>query len=270
MNKTGIIKFFNSTKRSLTKHSPAILTGLGIAGMITTTVLAVKATPKALELINDATIDKVDDQVLNGKEPDEIVNTLTPIETIKAAWKPYIPAMIMGTVSVACIVGGSSVNTKRNAALATAYTLSETALSEYKNKVVETIGEKKEREIRDKIAQDKIENNPPVNREIVITEKGNTLCYDGVSGRYFKSDIENIRKVVNTLNSRLIDEMYVSLNDFYYEIGLKMVDVGDRLGWNVNDGLIDVSYSTQLAEDGTPCLVIEYGVAPRYDYRNLH
>lgn len=68
---------------------------------------------------------------------------LKPLEVVKAAWKPYIPAAITGSLSVACLVGASRVNFKRNAALATAYTLSEKVLKDYKDSVVETIGEKK-------------------------------------------------------------------------------------------------------------------------------
>ena len=89
------------------------------------------------------------------------------------------------------------------------------------------------------------------------------------SGRYFKSDIEKIKKAECELNRQMLDDMYVSLNDFYYEIGLDSVKLGDELGWNVDSGYIDLSFSSQLASDGTPCLVIDYSVAPRYDYRNL-
>ena len=133
--------------------------------------------------------------------------------------------------------------------------------------MVETIGEKKEQSIRDAVAKDKMEKNPVSNREVVILERGNTLCFDTVSGRYFKSDIEKIKKAVNELNLRMRDEMYISLNEFYYEIGLNGTSIGDELGWNIDQGYIDLSFSSQLADDGTPCLVIEYHIAPRYDFR---
>lgn len=97
----------------------------------------------------------------------------------------------------------------------------------------------------------------------------NTLCYDAVSGRYFKGDIEKIKKAECELNRQMRDEMYISLNDFYYEIGLDNIKLGDELGWNIDDGYIDLSFSSQLASDGTPCLVIDYTIAPRYDFRNL-
>lgn len=254
--KKEIAKSFLSLKTAIKKHSPEILTGIGIAGMITTTVMAVRATPKALILIEER------------KEEIE-AEKLEAMDMVKTAWACYIPAVITGTLSVACLIGASSVNARRNAALATAYTLSESALKDYQGKVIEMFGEKKNEAVKDAVAKDKIEKNPVVTREIIITEKGNTLCYDAISGRYFKSDIDKLKKAAGVLNRQMLDDMYVSLNDFYYEIGLDNVKLGDELGWNVDDGYIDLSFSSQLASDGTPCLVIDYNVAPRYDYGKL-
>nr|DAI74711.1 MAG TPA: hypothetical protein [Caudoviricetes sp.] len=254
--KKEIAKSFLSLKTAIKKHSPEILTGIGIAGMITTTVMAVRATPKALILIEE--------------RKEEIgAEKLEAMDMVKTTWACYIPAAITGTLSVACLIGASSVNARRNAALATAYTLSESALKDYQGKVIEMFGEKKNEAVKDAVAKDKVEKNPVVTREVIITEKGNTLCYDAISGRYFKSDIEKIKKAECELNRQMLDDMYVSLNDFYYEIGLDSVKLGDELGWNVDNGYIDLSFSSQLASDGTPCLVIDYSVAPRYDYRNL-
>lgn len=254
--KKEIAKSFLSLKTAIKKHSPEILTGIGITGMITTTVMAVRATPKALILIEE--------------RKEEIgAEKLEAMDMVKTTWACYIPAAITGTLSVACLIGASSVNARRNAALATAYTLSESALKDYQGKVIEMFGEKKNEAVKDAVAKDKVEKNPVVTREVIITEKGNTLCYDAISGRYFKSDIEKIKKAACELNRQMLDDMYVSLNDFYYEIGLDSVKLGDELGWNVDSGYIDLSFSSQLASDGTPCLVIDYSVAPRYDYRNL-
>lgn len=254
--KKEIAKSFLSLKTAIKKHSPEILTGIGIAGMITTTVMAVRATPKALILIEE--------------RKEEIgAEKLEAMDMVRTTWACYIPAAITGTLSVVCLIGANSVNARRNAALATAYTLSESALKDYQGKVIEMFGEKKNETVKDAMAKDKVEKNPVVTREVIITEKGNTLCYDAISGRYFKSDIEKIKKAECELNRQILDDMYVSLNDFYYEIGLDSVKLGDELGWNVDSGYIDLSFSSQLASDGTPCLVIDYSVAPRYDYRNL-
>ena len=253
MNKPNLSGISKSVRTTMQKHSPEILTGIGIAGMITTTVLAVKATPKALMLIEE-------------KKYEEELDKLTPIETIKTTWNCYVPAAVTGTVSIACLIGASSVNLKRNAALATAYTLSETALKDYRNKVIETIGEKKEQRVRDEVSKEHIERHPVVNTEVILTKKGDTLFLDPITKRYFKSDIENIRRIINELNRRMMDEMYISLNEFYYEIGLEGTDIGDIIGWNIDKGFIDVHFSAQKADDETPCLVLDYTNRPDYNY----
>lgn len=254
MDKNSVSKIIRSVRRSMKKHSPEILTGIGIAGMATTTVMAVRVTPKALMLIEN-------------KKDEYETDTLSTIEMVKTAWTCYIPSAIVGGVSIFCLIGASSTNLRRNAALATAYTLSESALKEYQEKVVETIGDKKERDIRDSIAKDEVEQNPVVQKEIIITEKGDTLCFDTLSGRYFKSNRDQINKAVNELNRRMRDDMFISLNEFYYEIGMDGTKLGDVLGWNIDRGYIDIDYSSQLANGETPCLVLDYQIVPEYDYQ---
>lgn len=258
MSKPNMAALFKSVKTTLSNHSPEILTGLGIAGMITATVLAVKATPKALDLIAEAENDKFD----SGNREE-----LTKLEIVKAAWKPYVPAVVTGASSVACLIGATSMNAKRNAALMTAYNLSATALSEYKEKVLETVGEKKEQIIRNKVAEDRV-NKEPVNQSaIIVSGNGNTRCFDTITKRRFISDIETIKKIVNELNRRMVSgEDYISLNEFYYELGLDGSSVGDEIGWNVERGLIELDFSAQLDTDGVPCIVIDYTVAPKRGY----
>lgn len=261
MKKPDVSKFVSTVRRSAIKYSPEILTGIGIAGMVTTTLMAVRATPKALDLmaeVKETHKDELDNKQVMGKA---IVTHVAPV---------YIPAAITGCVSIACLIGASSVNARRNAALAAAYTLSESTLKEYQEKVIETIGEKKEQAVSDSIAKDKIEKNPVTNNEVIITQAGNTLCYDAISGRYFTSDIEKLKRIENEFNRRLLSEMYLGLNEMYYELGLRCTEQGNELGWNIDDGLIEFQYSSQLAEDGRPCLVVSYRVGPRYGYGDLH
>lgn len=261
MDKQKVTQFFKGIQTAVTKKSPEILTGIGIAGMITTTVLAVKATPKALELIESEKESK--------KEHPDDKPGLNVVEVVKAAWKPYIPAAVTGVVSVACLIGASSVSARRNAALATAYQLSTNALTEYKDKVVETIGEKKEKGIREKIAQDKVTQNPVSKSEVVITGAGDVLFLEPVSMRYFTSDIESVRKIINDINYRMTCGMeeYISLSEFYDEIGLTHTSNSDEIGWNLyKDGQIGIDFHPTVAEDGKPCLMLDYRVEPRYKY----
>lgn len=254
MKKPNFTKFVRDTKRSLVKHSPGILTGIGVSGMVVTTVLAVSATPKALKLIEQ-------------KKREEHKEKLTPVEVVKTCWKPYVPAAITGVTSMTCIFSACSINARRNAAIATAYKLSETALIEYRDKVVQTVGEKKEQLIRDEIAKDHITANPVSQNNIIVTGKGSSRCYDVISGRYFESDIDRIKRAENELNKKLLHEDYVSLNEFYDELGLEHIyPIGDDIGWNIDGGMVDINFSSHIAEDGQPCIVVNYSIAPRYDY----
>ena len=260
MNKQTLSKFAKDVQTSLSKHSPEILMGIGIAGMITTTVLAVKATPKALKLIEI--------------RKDELeVETLTPVETVKTTWKCYVPAVITGATSIACLIGSHSVHARRNAALATAYKLSESAFSEYRDKALETIGEKKEKVIRDKVSEEQIKNNPVSKSDIIVTGKGGTLCFDPLSSRYFYSDLEKIHRAANKLNYDINTNPFdtgVTVNDFYSEIGLPGTATGDGLGWNLHTGLIKIYPSAQMVEEGEehegePCIVLNFENPPQYD-----
>lgn len=249
----------DSFKRTVIKHSPEILTGMGIAGMISTTVLAVRATPKALK-----DIEEYKETVLSENEK------IKPIDAVKVTWKHYIPAAITGTVSIACLIGANSVNAKRNAALATAYTLSEKALYDYREKVVETIGEKKEKDIQDKVAEKKIKNNPPKSSEILFTGYGDTMCFDPMSGRYFMSSVEKLKEAENQINKRMLHDItgYASLNEFYDELDLPHTDVGDILGWNTFN-LIDLDISPILDDKQRPCISLVYLARPNYEYDRM-
>ena len=276
MNKQDVSKFFKGIQGTLTKHSPEILTGFGIAGMLTTVVLAVKATPKAMELIEEEKERLNEELQLQAKrlhrDEYEPVEELTKLETIKVAWKPYIPAIVTGAVSTACLIGASATNYKRNTALAVAYQATATTLAEYKEQVIETIGEKKERTIREKVAQKKLDKNPEVTKEVIITGSGEVLFVEPVSMRCFTSDIEKVRKAFNDLNYRMVVGMeeYISLSELYDEIGLPRTSVSDDIGWNLGkDGPVEFDFHPTTTSEGKPALMLDYHIAPRRGFERL-
>lgn len=259
MGKKEISAFFKRAGNTINHYGPEIMLGLGLTGFVSTVIFTAQAAPKAVEL-------------MEHRKKELEVEKLPPVEVVKTTWKCYLPAAVTGTLSVGCIIGSYSVNMKRNAALATAYTISETALKEYKDKVIETIGEKKEEGIRDSIAKDKLEKNPVTTSEVIITGKGKSLLFDPVSNRYFEYDLDMLQKAVNELNLKFTHgEMYVPLNELYWLMGVKpWQGMGDQLGWNVDFAPISIRLSYAGADDGRPCAVMEYNVKPRYDYDNLH
>ena len=237
----------------LKKHSPEILTGLGISGMVFTTVRAVMKTPQAIEIIE-----------AKKKELGKI--ELTPLEIVQAVWKVYIECVIEGGVSIACILCATSESMRRNAALTAAYILSEKDLSDQKEKTVEVVGEEKAKEIEEAVAKEKVRRDPPENKEVVIVNNGETLYYESFSGRYFRSTANALEKAVNNLNRQMLLENCISLNDFYYEIGLDSTEMGDKNGWNINDGLIELVFTSPIECDGVHCIVVNYRNKPRPSY----
>ena len=258
-----------STKVS--KYGPQILTGIGIVGMATSAVMIGKATPKALALIEEKkrlmNRQLLEEAKANGMDECSRVTELKPVEIVQTCWKVYAPSVILMFASSVCLIGANTISLKRISTLAAAYKLSETTLSEYKDAVMQTIGEKKEKEVRETYAENQIKKNPVETNQIFMTGSGDSLCYDPLSGRYFKSNIEKIKKARNDLNEIMINEMYVSLNMFYEEIDLEVTDLGRELGWSIDrDGTIDILFTAKLTDDGTPCLVMDFKEMPKYDF----
>jgi hypothetical protein len=242
----------------IVRNSPTIMTGLGVGGMLTTIFLAVKATPKALRHIDDVRDQHERDAIVEGYE----YEPPTTMEIVKASWKDYLPAALTGLSAVACLVFANTVSLQRQAALVSLYTMAEATLVEYKDKVIETIGANKEEKVHEAILQDRIDRAPLREGAIIVGEKGDTLCFDSLSGRYFKSDIEIIRRVQNDFNAQLINERYLTLNEFYDLLGLEHMAMGISQGWSTEYGLLDISFSAKM-KDGKPCMVLDFRVGPR-------
>ena len=253
MSKLSLHGILNGATQYLSKNSSSILTGCGIAGIVVTAITAVYATIDASEKINDA--EEVKQEPLTNKE------------IAKVAWKSYIPVVIAGASSAACFVGAQTINTRRNMALATLYSMTANNFNDYREAVVKKLGEKKEEEVRDEVSRKQIEENPVESSEVFIGD-GDTLCYDSWSGRYFKSSIEKIRGAVNTINHDLNSELTIPLNDFYFLLNLPTVKAGDKAGWNI-DKPMKVYFSSQLAENNEPCIVINYYTEPMEDYMSF-
>lgn len=233
-------------------NSPAILTALGVAGALTTAYLTGKATVKAMRIVQD-----------EEAEAQEILDLRTAFEL---TWQQYIPAAGSAAVTVACIIMANRVGSRRAAALAAAYAISERAFEQYKDKVVEKLGENKERRVRDEIAQDRVTRNPPVID--VWEETGSVLCCDLFTGRYFLSDMESLRRAQNDINYQVNNSYYASLSDFYDLIGLSRTSMSDDFGWN-SDKLLELDISTTLTPGGKPCLTFNFRVMPIRGYSRL-
>lgn len=245
------------------ENSRTILTGVGVAGTITTAYLSGTASFKAARIIDQATEEAIDNDNV------AVLHELTPLSKARLVWRFYIPPTLMAAATVTAIVAANRIASKKIAALAIAGGLSDRALQEYKAKVVERLGENKARNMQDEIAQDRVSNHVG-NREVIAVGTGEVLCYDMNTGRYFNSTAEDIKRAENKINYELIHFGSASLSEFYDEIGLPPTTYSDSVGWNMNHHM-EVEISTTITPDSRPCLAINFKNPPIHDYnRSLH
>lgn len=249
------------TKKLLSDNSPALLASAGIAGTVAVAILSGHAGYRAGYSVG------TDEAVVGVKKEETKKNYRVRIA--KQTWKLYIPAAVTGVGTVTAIAMSNRISTGRTAALAAAYTITDRAFSEYQAKAVEVLGEKKEQtDIRDKIAQDQI-NSTGDRGSLVVLGSGEVLCYDPFTDRYFNSTMEKLKKAMNDTNYQIINNMYVSLSEFYDKIGLPKTAVSDELGWN-SDNLLDLHFSTVMTPDDKPALSYTFHVTPFRDYYKAH
>lgn len=240
-------------------NSPAILTAIGVTGTLATAYLAAKGAFKAAEVLGEAAEAKKSN--LGEGFDAEIDGPLTTQDMFELTWKLYVPAAASAALTVAAIIGAAQINDRRTAAMASAYSVVEKSYAEYRAKAVEKAGKKKEQEIRDEIAQEQVNAHPVSKTTLIVTKRGDTLCYDRWTDRWFTSDMESLRKAVNDFNAQLISSTYASLSDFYHLIGLPSTRESDYIGWNT-DKLLEVDFSGVIDEHGEPAIAFDFRTKP--------
>lgn len=261
------------------QNASGILTAGGVIGVGVTAILTGRASSKAAmimrekQAIRNMKAREAANQISIDNDSDlELVLTadFTRREVVAATWTLYIPAAVAGVATIGCIVMANRVSAKRAAALAAAYGISERRFHEYRDKVTEKLGLTKERAVRDEIAQDQVNSNPP-NQQVLILGSGDVLCYDSLTGRYFNSSVEQIKTAENKINQELFSHQAASLSEFYDEIGLPATTISDELGWNTtNMEPLEIKFSTTMAPDNRPCLVLDYSRNPTPDYHRFY
>lgn len=243
-------------------NSPAILTSIGVAGTITTAYLAAKATWQANDII----------RLQEGTEYSNEEDPREPREVIKdrfnLTWRLYIPAVTTGAAAIVCIIGANKVGARRAAGIAAAMSITEKTLDEYRAKVVEKLGPRKEEAVRDEIMQDRVNATYLDGVQILNADNGE-LCWDHYSDRYFASSVEQIRAAENNLNFALIHDGYASLSEFYSFLGIPSMPYSESVGWN-SDRKLTVRITTTMAAGTKPCLAIHFENDPLPDYGRFH
>jgi hypothetical protein len=228
----------NQINRAIRSNSSTIFAATAIVGTVGTAVLTARASFQAAKDIQEA-----------DPQPE------TLREKVELVWPRYIPPSITGAATIVSIIGSDRVSNKRTAAAVTAYTVAEQAFSEYREKVVEHLGARKEQNVRDEIAQDIVNREIP--QQTIIVGNGHVLCCELMTRRYFMSDMESLKKAQNEINATVVNNLYATLSDLYYLLGLSQTSHSSEIGWD-SDKLMEMEFSTVLTEDGRPCLAFTY------------
>lgn len=263
----NMTKIFAKSKSFLKRESPTILSILGAAGVIATAIMAVKATPKAMHLIEKARCEKADDQ--NPIADMAYVPVLTKTEIVKAAWKPYIPSVILGAATITCIFGANVLNRRQQAALSSAYLFLEQSYKEYRNKVKTLYGEDADKKVDAEIAKDKFTDEEMV----PVFDGEKCLFFEEHYGHFFERTMLEVRDAEYQLNRKLAKEGEASLNDFMEFLDLPNVKDGDILGWGQEDCFDFYNYTwiefehvlLSVGED-MECYMIKTTVQPTVGY----
>lgn len=282
---------FRFVKNIAGKKSPEIAASAAIVTGGFALYKCYKATLRLSEALEEAELKKNEELLKkkqNGEAADETTKELTFKEKLpivaKCYWSTALLAALSGGLTIASVKFGRH---QLKAAMLMA-TTAQTALEEYEKAAEEVVGENKAAQIKGKVAQNAIKENPPRNpQEILDTGFGKTLCYDMLSGRYFRSDQEMIRRKINNLNADLLDCGFISLNEYYESIGLTPVLYGNNHGWHYNtngygNGTLRVTFEwgqsvigrepiTGDYEDalpGEPTLIITIKTEPKWDYHS--
>ena len=259
------LEFMNTVTRNLhrvgfkiKKHSPEILVGAGIVGVVTSGVMACKATIKLDEVLAEPKekIDKIHELIEHpelvpeGKEYTEEDSkkdlTIMYVQSAVKVVKLYAPSVILGTVSIAAILGGHRILKKRNIALAAAYTTIDKSFKEYRGRVVERFGEELDKELRYNIKAKEIEETivnedgteTTVTKTVNVSEMGEYSDYakffdDGCTGwtKDPEFNLMFLKDQQRYANDLLQSKGHLFLNEVYDMLGIPRTQAGQIVGW---------------------------------------
>lgn len=261
MVKTGI----KIGSKLIVKHAPVILNAVGTGGVVAAVILAAKKAPDAKK---DLDAEKAIWDSLPDKE--NRVKADYIFKRIRIGAQHYWVVIAVATGAIVCFWVANHISFKRFMSALTAAGLATKSKEELEQKIKELDGEKHLQKLKEEIDADRVRNDPPVEDRIISTGYGMHLCYEPISGRYFYSNIERIKRAVIVCRDYLQKDGYLALNDWFNEINLDSTE--QCLCWTANTieeiNDFDISFSSQLTPEGTPVLVIRYDVNPTMERRD--
>lgn len=243
-------------KDFLKDNSTELMAGAAIFGGAITAYLAAKAMPEVLRRLDDEDYNRT---TIDGQSGEPI----KPMEAISLTWDLFIPAGMSFIVTSGLILGINTIHGRRLASVTAAYGFVTDAYSKYRHAVSEQLGEKGEYKIQEKVVEDYLISHPIEEASVFYTGHGDHLMFDEMTARYFRSDINAVKRAVNDFNKELLDDMYKPLNDFYYELGLQSAALGTDMGYDANEQLLEIAFIPKISQDQQPCIVLHYNTMPR-------
>ena len=238
-------EFSNLFRSNVKHHSPLILSGMAGFGTLATTYLAIKATFQAAKVIDHY-------EELEGVSDDHKERFM---DRTKLVWKLYIPTGTSAAGTIFCIIGANRLGTRKTMAAQAALTVTQQVYSDYRDKVIEEFGARKDQSIRDTLAEERVKNNPP--KGDIVIASSDVLCCELFTGRYFSCDMETLRKSENLLNKKVLTHDYATMDDFYGMIGLKQTTASGEIGWK-SSRIMELNFTSVITDDGRPCLAFDY------------
>lgn len=214
-------KIFRSIGGFLHRNAPELMIGSGIAGMLSATVITIPATVKATKLVES--------------EKRRLGRDLTKKEIVRLTWKFYILPFATAAGGTALTIGAAAKYRESNAALTAMVTSLETAAQNYKEAVVDEIGEKREEKIEQKLQEKEIKQLPSSPDQVGIAESGYGTTLFKIGRAYFRSTLERVKSNFLLFSSDLIAQSYLSYNDFISHVtdyAVERLPNDELIGWN--------------------------------------
>lgn len=267
--KEKFVNLYNGVKGKVVKHSPELLMGAGVVGVVTTTVMACRATMKLNDILDECeeTRNKIKEVENNPKYEDKYSEedarkdlVINYVQTGVKIAKLYTPAVALGVFSVGCLLGSHNIMQKRNVALSAAYLTVDKSFKEYKQRVIDRVGEEVEKEIRYGIKAEEVativENEDGTETTVMETVKtmdpnlySDYARFFDEASPYWQKDPEYnlvfLRAQQQYANDLLRAKGRLFLNDVYEMLGIDKTKAGQIVGWvydpenGVGDNFVD-------------------------------
>ena len=247
-------------------HGSTVLTILSVSSAIATPILSAMATPKALQAIKEAEEQHYEDYI-RDVDPDDGIEyiPLTTFQKVKVGIKHYITTIGVGLIGIVSSIGARAKDAKAINNITTAYNILSTSAQLFEQKVAENVTPDKLNKIRAAVAEEEIKGIEPP-RQLYLESGDDKIAWfkDQFSKRFFRATTVKLETARNEINNTMLNEGFVSLNEWYIQLGLDPIDFGWDIGWHatIPGELMGFHVEYAAMDDGTPCGLVQFNVEP--------